>query len=77
MTPSKYTTGIIQGNGGLATGNNVVLISSNGVPVDGVSGTGVGFAGKGSLASDYVNGKLYINTGTITSPTWIVAGTQL
>jgi hypothetical protein len=33
-------------------------------------------AGKGSLLKDTTNGKLYINTGTTTAPTWTVVGTQ-
>jgi hypothetical protein len=46
-----------------------VLVGA-GVPVDGVSGTGAGEAGKGSIYSDQTNGKLYVNGGTLVSPTW-------
>lgn len=52
------------------TQNDVRHFSTAGVPVDGVSGTGVNDAGKGSLCTDYTNGKLYINGGTKTSPLW-------
>lgn len=31
---------------------------------------------KGKLVSDTTNGKLYVNTGTSTAPTWTVAGSQ-
>ncbi|MFZ9311580.1 MAG: hypothetical protein ACO24O_08780 [Arenimonas sp.] len=31
---------------------------------------------KGALVIDTTNGKLYINTGTSTSATWTVVGTQ-
>ena len=41
-----------------------------GVPVDGTSGTGAGVLGKGSLALDTTNGKIYVNGGTLASPTW-------
>ena len=37
---------------------------------------GVGYCGKGSLCSDTTNGKLYINTGTVAAPVWVVTGTQ-
>lgn len=35
-----------------------------------------GQADKGDLALDSTNGKLYVNTGTLASTTWTVAGTQ-
>jgi len=50
--------------------NNVQLFDGAGVPVDGVSGTGAGDAGKGSIYVDTTNGKLYVNGGTLASPTW-------
>ena len=52
------------------------IITNAGVPVDGTSGTGAGFAGPASLCLDRTNGKAYINTGTRASPVWIVLGTQ-
>lgn len=56
--------------------NDVCVLHGDGAPTDGVSGTGYNIAGKGSLYTDYTNGKLYINTGTKSSPTWTVVGTQ-
>jgi hypothetical protein len=41
----------------------------------GVTATGRGY-GKGKLLSDTTNGKVYINTGTTTAPTWTVVGSQ-
>ena len=49
-------------------------MNAAGVPVDGT--TGDNFAGKGSLYVNISTGILYINTGTITSPTWVVVGSQ-
>ncbi len=57
-------------------GNDVRIIQSDGSPNDGSSGTGAGSAGVGSLCVDYSNGKLYINTGSKSSPTWTVVGSQ-
>ena len=47
-----------------------------GAPADGTSGTFAGTAKKGALLTDTTNGKLYINTNTLASPTWAVVGTQ-
>jgi hypothetical protein len=38
--------------------------------------TGDNFAGTGSLYVDSTAGVLYINTGAISNPTWVVVGTQ-
>jgi hypothetical protein len=56
--------------------NNVVHFSGVGAPTNGV--TGAGFAGPGSLYSDatVTSSKLYINTNTMASPTWVSVGTQ-
>lgn len=56
--------------------NDVWFFTANGVPVAGSSGTGVGWAGPGSLCIDLPDAKLYINTGTKASPTWTVVGAQ-
>jgi len=58
--------------------NSVAHLSGVGVPVNGTSGTGVGVAGPGSLYSDATTttAKLYINTNTMASPTWVAVGTQ-
>ena len=47
---------------------DLVIIPNAGVPTDAV--TGANIAGKGSLVIDTTNGKLYINGGTKSSPTW-------
>lgn len=55
------------------------LFTANGVPVNGTSGTGAGWAGPGSLCVGIDTGssyKLYINTNTKASPTWTVVGSQ-
>lgn len=54
--------------------NNVVVMTGSGAPVDGT--TGDNFAGPGSMYVNVTAGVLYINTGAITSPTWVVVGTQ-
>lgn len=56
--------------------NNVVLMSGVGAPTNGT--TGAGFAGPGSLYMDATatTSKLYINTNTMASPTWVAVGTQ-
>jgi len=46
------------------------MLQLGGVPVDGVSGTGAGFAGPGSICVDYTNANLYVNANTKASPTW-------
>jgi hypothetical protein len=50
-----------------------------GAPVNGTSGTLAGIAGPGALAvqTDGAPPRLFINTGTKASPTWIVVGTQV
>jgi len=54
--------------------DDVVVMVDAGAPVNGT--TGDNFAGTGSLYVDSTAGKLYINTGAIASPTWVVVGTQ-
>jgi hypothetical protein len=54
--------------------DDVVVMVNAGAPVNGT--TGDNFAGTGSLYVDSTAGKLYINTGAISSPTWVVVGTQ-
>lgn len=58
----------------LRVSNDVVLITAAGAPVNGT--TGDDYAGVGSLYVDVTAGKLYINTGAIDNPTWVVVGTQ-
>ena len=54
--------------------NGIFIVANAGAPTNGT--TGANLCGKGSLLVDYTNGKLYINTGTLASPTWTVVGTQ-
>ena len=56
--------------------NGVWLLSEAGAPTNGTSGTGAGFADKGSLYIDLTAGKIHINTNTKASPTWTVVGAQ-
>ena len=52
-------------------GLGIMFAVFSGVPTASVAGYG-----KGCLASDTTNGKLYINTGTVSSATWTVVGSQ-
>jgi len=56
--------------------NSVVIFSGVGAPTNGV--TGAGFAGPGSLYADATTttSKVYINTNTQASPTWVSVGSQ-
>lgn len=56
--------------------DGIAIFTNAGVPTDGTSGTGAGWAGIGSTCVDKTNGKHYTNTGTKASPTWTVTGTQ-
>lgn len=47
-------------------------IADSGVPTNGTSGTGAGFAGLGSIYTNTATGYKYINTGTKASPTWSI-----
>lgn len=55
------------------TGTSPTLAIAETTP--GVDASGLG-APKGGMLIDSTNGKLYVNTGTDTTPTWTVAGTQ-
>src|SRR5260370_34403924 len=53
--------------------NSCPLLTINGILfpiVNGVNGTFVGQAGRGSLLIDFANGLLYQNTGTISNVLW-------
>lgn len=54
--------------------NQICILNGAGAPTDGT--TGDNYAGTGSLYIDKTAGKLYINTGAITNPTWVVVGSQ-
>ena len=64
------TESIAGSPGGVMFGPGTYLFSGSGAPVDGASGTGVGWAGRGSLYVNRANGTLFQNTGTVASPTW-------
>jgi hypothetical protein len=57
--------------------NNCPILTFSGAPTNGTSGTFNGQAGPGSILIDYTNGNIYVNAGTLASPTWIFfAGNQ-
>jgi hypothetical protein len=56
--------------------NNTPILNMSGPPVSGASGSFVGQAGPGALLIDYLNGVLYVNTGTLALPNWSGGGTQ-
>lgn len=74
--PDQLSKGAVQhGSGRNIFGTDIWLdLVADGVPVDGVSGTGAGWADKGSTAVDATTGKWYANTGTKASPTWTIFG---
>jgi hypothetical protein len=50
--------------------NNLPFLTNAGAPTSGAAGTYFGQAGPGALLIDFTNAILYINTGTLASPTW-------
>lgn len=50
-------------------------LQGDGAPVDYTDGdpvaTGEGYASKGAIYTDYTNGNIYKNTGTVEQPTWV------
>lgn len=54
--------------------SEVGISQGSGVPSSGISGTGAGSLGKGSLYVNRATGVLYSNMGTKASPTWIEVG---
>lgn len=58
------------------TGTKVRILSGQGTPVDGTSGTGVGRAVPGSIYVDTTAsmGRVYRNEGTKASPVWTPVG---
>jgi hypothetical protein len=47
-----------------------------GAPTNGTSGTLFGTAAVGALLVNTLTGKLYVNSGTVASPTWTLVGSQ-
>ena len=58
----------------LRLSSDVCHLSGAGAPVNGVSGTGAGFAGPGSQYTDRSAATIYLNSGTKASPTWASVG---
>jgi len=54
----------------------VVIAPNNGVPVNGISGTGAGSFDTGTMIINTANGDLYANTGTKASPVWALVADQ-
>jgi hypothetical protein len=54
--------------------NGVYNIAGAGAPTSGTSGTAVGVCGPGSTYTDATNAIIYLNTGTLASPTWTAIG---
>ena len=68
--------GAASNEGGVHIGGDVWIFSFDAAMVDGVAGTGAGVTGPGSICGNSGDGKVYINTNTKASPTWVVAGIQ-
>lgn len=69
--PYEVSKGPIQGGAYNLFGSDIWLnLAANGAPVNGVNGTGAGWAGKGSTLVDSTSGIWYSNTNTMASPTW-------
>lgn len=56
----------------LQLSGDIYFMSAVGTPVNGVAGTGTGggWAAKGSMYIDQTGGGVYFNTGTKASPVW-------
>jgi hypothetical protein len=50
--------------------SDVVMLVGAGAPTDGGAGTGLNFAGPGSLYIDTTNAEVYVQTTASSSPTW-------
>lgn len=61
----NYEQGLVSANEGVHLGNDVYLLTHDGVPTG-----GDGWCGPGSMVVDYTNKDVYLNTGTKASPTW-------
>jgi hypothetical protein len=56
---------------GIHLGNDVwILPAITTTPTNGTSGTGVGYAGKGSIVCNTAIGEWYVNYNTAASPSW-------
>lgn len=70
--PDMLSKGAVQhGSGRNIFGTDIWLdLVANGSPVNGVAGTGFGWADIGSTLVNSTTGTWYSNTGTKASPTW-------
>lgn len=66
----SLTKGASGSKSGVMFGDGVWLFTHSTTPVDGTSGTGATWAGKGSICTALDTGEIYTNTGTKASPTW-------
>jgi hypothetical protein len=75
---SRRIKGASGSDAGVAFGVSVFLFTNTGVPAAGTvgTGTGAGWAGKGSVCVNVSTGIAYSNTGTLASPVWTkISGT--
>lgn len=71
QTPFSQSPGFGQDGQGIHLGRDVwILPAITGVPVNGTSGTGAGYAGKGSIVCNVTIGEWYVNYNTAASPSW-------
>ena len=62
--------GALRAPAGVNFGGDAWLFTHSTTPTGGTSGTGVDWAGPGSLCVAVDTGEIYTNTGTKASPTW-------
>lgn len=67
----------IQGSLRDLANNNALMLQIAGNPVDGTAGSGANIAGPGAYLIDTTNGTVYINVGTLLSPSWVNVIKQL
>lgn len=68
---NRISKGVVSAHGYRLAGD-IYILSGEGTPVNGAAGTGTGggWAQKGSMYIDSVGGGWYANTGTKASATW-------
>lgn len=74
ITTAGITASSFSVSGVFSLGNNVIIMQGAGAPVDGTTGDNV--AGTGSLYINRTAGTLYIQTSLITTPVWVLVGSQ-
>lgn len=67
---TRYSRGPVAA-GSIRLKGGVELFTNADAPTDGTSGTGAGFAARGSICWARDTGIPYSNVGTTASPTWI------